>query len=81
MCPRHVPGLELPASQHTCWLCSDPRPEKISNLPEKKIVKEIPSVTCAWKGCLNTPTSKSKYCSRQCSNKNARKRYNERKIN
>lgn len=38
-----------------------------------------PKVTCAWKDCDQAPRPKSKYCSRDCSNKNARWRYRMRK--
>ncbi|MCO4769781.1 MAG: hypothetical protein KDA24_07090 [Deltaproteobacteria bacterium] len=34
---------------------------------------------CAWKDCGNTARPRSKYCSRACSNKNARYRHSQRK--
>ena len=35
--------------------------------------------SCGWKDCSNPPRPNSKYCSRDCSNKNARHRYKRRK--
>ena len=46
-----------------------------------EVVKEAASVTvpvCAWEGCANPVTGASKYCSRTCSNNNARARYKAR---
>lgn len=34
---------------------------------------------CGWHPCSNAPRPNSKYCSRDCSNKNARWRYKQRK--
>jgi hypothetical protein len=34
---------------------------------------------CAWKGCEKQARPNSKYCSRNCSNKNARARHAARK--
>ena len=34
--------------------------------------------TCAWRDCDKTARPRSKYCSRNCSNKNARSRYSSR---
>ena len=88
VCLKHAPSLRLPASQKTCWLCGDERPEVLGvviDLPIK-VEKDKEFLTqsrdifyCAWEGCRNPPRNKSKYCSRDCSNKNARKRYAERK--
>ncbi|MCP4867301.1 MAG: hypothetical protein GY898_01105 [Proteobacteria bacterium] len=38
-----------------------------------------PTTTCAWDTCENEPRSNSKYCSRNCSNRNARARHAVRK--
>jgi len=35
--------------------------------------------SCEWHSCANPPRPNSKYCSRDCSNKNARLRYKKRK--
>lgn len=37
------------------------------------------STSCEWKDCENPARPNSKYCSRDCSNKNARSRYKRRK--
>ncbi len=36
------------------------------------------ATVCAWAGCDQTARPRSKYCSRNCSNKNARARHNKR---
>lgn len=41
--------------------------------------EEGDSDSCGWAGCTNPPRPNSKYCSRDCSNKNARLRYKKRK--
>ena len=46
------------------------------------VVEEVGSVSlpmCAWTGCANHATPSSKYCSRTCSNNNARARYAARR--
>ena len=87
-CLKHAPSLRLPSSQAKCWLCSDARPEAMEvvlDLPVKVekakdlIIKDLNILSCDWVGCINPPRYNSKYCSRGCSNKNARKRYSERK--
>ena len=35
---------------------------------------------CAWEGCSSAVKPRSKYCSRDCSNKNARARYKSRRV-
>jgi hypothetical protein len=79
VCLKHAPSLILPSSQEKCWLCKDQRPELILFSPKKEEKDKQVLITCAWEDCLNPPSSTSKYCSRNCSNKNARKRYNRRK--
>jgi len=58
----------------------DPPPqfiqEKVKN-KEKDAVEDLVK-NCSFEGCLNAARIKSKYCSKDCSNKNARKRYRER---
>ena len=87
-CLKHAPSLRLPSNQMKCWLCGDERPEimdVVFDLPIKtEKAKEVLAVArdifyCDWDGCRNLPRDRSKYCSRDCSNKNARKRYSERK--
>jgi len=46
---------------------------------EEHIHEETDGARCSWAGCGNPPRPNSKYCSRECSNKNARQRYKKRK--
>jgi len=53
---------------------------------EKKLARTAvaappaPAVSaCAWTDCEEPPRSNSKYCSRSCSNKNARLRHSQRR--
>ena len=46
---------------------------KVKKKP-KEVVKK-----CAWHRCLNAARPRRKYCSKACSNRNARKCYRERK--
>ena len=92
-CFKHAPSLRLPLSQLKCWLCGDERPE-VGDIPSpnprlvilKKVdysLEETDSFSklnfCEWGDCLELSRPNSKYCSRDCSNKNARKRYADRK--
>ena len=49
--------------------------------PERADEGEDRGATCAWEGCTNPQRPNSKYCSRECSNKNARARYKSRMEN
>ena len=44
------------------------------------VVDTDKNAVCAWHECDSPATGKSKYCSRNCSNKNARARYKARKV-
>jgi len=60
-----------------------PKPRKVIS-PIKEVIENCipvdPSIIyCAWKDCKNASRKNSKYCSRNCSNKNARLRYKSRK--
>ena len=47
--------------------------------PILKMPLEVqPAPECAWHNCSNPARPRSKYCSRNCSNKNARARHNKR---
>jgi len=50
---------------------------KRAALATPKVVVQTPA--CAWKDCSNPSRKNSKYCSRDCSNKNARHRHRLRK--
>lgn len=84
-CMRHVPPITLPASATRCWMvgCSErpaeaDRPEEIE-LPEPIVLSTLHESSCAYEGCDKPARDGSKYCSRACSNRNARKRHKERK--
>ncbi|TNF37740.1 MAG: hypothetical protein EP329_02225 [Deltaproteobacteria bacterium] len=53
------------------------RPEE-EILPEPKPTLAEGVEQCAWDGCTQPARPGSKYCSRRCSNRNARKRFRER---
>ena len=84
-CTRHVPSLYMPAAVERCLLCKEERPlgdppsrVQTKVISEKKDTFEESVKNCSFEGCLNPARINSKYCSRGCSNKNARKRYKER---
>jgi len=63
-----------------------PETTKALHLPNRKVKKVKPSFIsvaetsevrpkCAWHDCVKTAAANSKYCSRNCSNKNARARH------
>ncbi|PIE20086.1 MAG: hypothetical protein CSA66_01555 [Proteobacteria bacterium] len=89
MCLKHVPPVTLPATAEQCWMrgCSSQRPstqdrpeEASAPAPPPSAVLEAAGVQiCAWEGCNSPARPNSKYCSRKCSNKNARKRFRARK--
>lgn len=89
-CQNHVPPINLPASATRCWMvgCSvrppeDLRPEEVAVVdpgPMRGTVVSIGESPCAYEGCSNVARDGSKYCSRACSNRNARKRHKERKV-
>ena len=94
-CPNHLPGTRIPAGVDSCWYnnCRSERPA-LSLRPEPPKPKAQPPKTklsfvakpdlgtevCAWHECGKPSSEKSKYCSRNCSNKNARARYKARKV-
>lgn len=52
------------------------RPVPVVEPPVKPAAEAAP--TCGWAGCDAPPRSNSKYCSRNCSNRNARMRHKRR---
>ena len=75
-CTRHLPSMKmvtLPETGSGMHFCA------ISGCPSMVVVEELGKI-CALPECDNLSTGRSKYCSRNCSNKNARRRYAERKI-
>ena len=86
LCMNHVPPITLPASSSRCWMvgCSvrpaeTLRPEELPEPERVPVVAIHPTMRCAYAGCPNAAREGSKYCSRACSNRNARKRHKERK--
>ena len=84
-CTRHVPSLYMPAEVEGCLLCKERRPtESPPSCVQEKVTKRGKDTfgdlvkNCSFEGCLNPARINSKYCSKECSNKNARKRYKER---
>lgn len=94
-CLAHVPPIKLPASAARCWMvgCSvrpseSERPEEVIAPPAPvalatvKVLAVAPAAgveKCAYPACSNAARDGSKYCSRACSNRNARKRHKERR--
>lgn len=55
-----------------------PEPQvELHTEPEGEAPAKDPTI-CAWKDCVKTARPNSKYCSRNCSNKNARWRHRQR---
>jgi hypothetical protein len=89
VCFKHIPMAKIPAAAKICWYCKDAQPDSSSAPPSQPTPRHRPvgnvvagapgKGPCAWPGCSNTASSISKYCSRQCSNKNARARAADRK--
>lgn len=77
----------MPSTMLGCLLCKNQRPmgsppqfiqEKVKNKEEDSVEGLVKN--CSFEGCLNSARITSKYCSKDCSNKNARKRYKERLV-
>jgi hypothetical protein len=68
-------GQQLPPPRPR--LSDPPRPLPKKRKPSFTSVAETGSVPakCAWHDCVKTAAPSSKYCSRNCSNKNARARH------
>ena len=86
LCRSHMTFVRLPASADQCWYarCSTrpPRSKRLRKSELRDAVREsatprtVPDVDqCTWKSCQKPARPRSKYCSRECSNKNARARY------
>lgn len=91
-CLGHVPPISLPATAARCYMvgCStrpsdelrpEPMPEPEPVATESSVVYiGLPGTErCAYDACHNAAREGSKYCSRACSNRNARKRHKVRK--
>lgn len=86
ICPNHIPSARLPAAVMHCWFsnCNSVRPDRAAESSLSLIVCE-PVVKCAWAKCNKNNgkpadrRERSKYCSLDCKNRNARWRYNLKK--
>ena len=87
-CPNHLGGLRLPAHLSVCYYanCQTERPGEAERpayvepepAPAPRLGKNV-ATQCAYHLCSETARSGSKYCSRRCSNRNARSLYRKRK--
>lgn len=77
---RHLVLCDEYARRHDlgCWATRLVLVDKSYDRATAKRLAEDPPI-CAWTGCYNEPTGRSMYCSRECSNKNARWRHTLRK--
>lgn len=87
-CPNHLGGLRLPANVATCYYVNcktsrpgmEVRPEYVEPEPPPAPIRPANAPTpCAYHLCNETARPGSKYCSRRCSNRNARYLYRKRK--
>ena len=91
ICPNHIPRARLPAIIKICWYCSTRRPistpaKAVESIVEMEI-EIIETENCFWKQCDKGENgnsakkrTRSKYCSTDCKNKNARHRYKRKKM-
>ncbi|MCB9764272.1 MAG: hypothetical protein H6739_31155 [Alphaproteobacteria bacterium] len=89
VCRNHLPVVRYRAGTQKCWYhgcqsvrpSENARPEKIEEpvAPPPPPEPEPEQEMCAWKDCGKPARPGSKYCSRNCSNKNARYRHRLRK--
>jgi len=85
MAERPSEKTEKPKAKEPIWtggLKIEPRRTptvKESNPRRTRIAAKFANTTCAWKECDEQAREKSVYCSRNCSNKNARWRHKQRK--
>lgn len=73
--PRPAPVPQPPVEQAVEPEATQAAPRE----PEAPAPPAAEAETCAWEGCEEPARESSKYCSRRCSNKNARARYKARK--
>jgi hypothetical protein len=87
-CANHIPMAKIPSTVTSCWYCGTDRPAidlrpaappRAYGQPRDQVLPEMSGGLCAWEGCKNPTTTQSKYCSRKCSNNNARARAAARK--
>ena len=78
-CKSHSTFIEIEREPvFSCYMCG------FRIYGKERIYKQIDAFIesrCAWGPCNNDKRPNSKYCSKQCSNKNARHRHKLRKQN
>ena len=95
VCPLHMCSVRLPKATKSCYYagCKSQQPFYDGNVvrPKAEQIKAAPVVSepkapaapavaiCEWHSCSKPVRVGSKYCSRECSNRNARARYRARK--
>jgi len=90
MCGKRLYGEAIREEYDRQWGAAEARLEEVRArrrrraVERKKARKEAEEKAhlaeqCAWKDCKNRARSSSKYCSRTCSNRNARHRHKVRK--
>jgi len=86
VCTQHMGGVRLPAPATECYYrgCDSVRPDPEHRPEPAPEPVEIPLRsnivdTCDWHSCHDIARPGSKYCSRRCSNRNARQRHRKRK--
>lgn len=82
VCSTHLPPVQLPASLERCYMvdCA-PRPDMAGRPDKVEVVEETPEpevAVCAYELCAEPAREGSKYCSKRCSNRNARRAYKRR---
>ena len=85
MCPNHLPSAKIPASCPECWFsnCKSTRPATLEFVNSPPLNRKN---RCFWRDCdkgsNGNPANsreRSKYCSTDCKNRNARWRYKMKK--
>lgn len=86
VCIQHMGGVRLPAAATECYYrrCDSVRPDmalRPEPAPEPIEISICPPgiSICDWHSCSDVARPGSKYCSRRCSNRNARQRHRKRK--
>ena len=87
VCRQHMRGVRLPAAATECYYraCDSERPDMaLRPEPEPEpepleLLRPQGITMCDWHSCHEPARAGSKYCSRRCSNRNARQRHRKRK--
>lgn len=78
--PALAEGQKIPPRMKFSDAPARPLPKKVKpSFTSVAETRRVPS-KCAWHECVKTAAANSKYCSRNCSNKNARARHKAAKV-